>query len=79
MFYTVYYKKPRGLFWHKVKNVEGDTIIENKEGQALPVRVIFLSNKVRIEIPMTFLVKFSKERFYDVERNLSKEAGQKVS
>lgn len=78
MLYDVYYKKPDGLIWHKIKNVEGDTIIESANGMVLPARVLFLADKTRIEIPMTFLIKFSKERFFDVEENMEKESGQKV-
>lgn len=77
MLYTVRYKKPGGFIWHKVKNVEGDTIISEK-GRALPVRVLFLTDKTRLEIPMTCLIKFSKKRFYDIQANMEKEASQKV-
>ena len=79
MLYTVWYKKPGGFLWHKVKNIEGDSTMESEKGQALPVRVLFLSNKTRLEIPMTCFIKFSKERFYDIEQNMSKESGQKIS
>ncbi|MBA7547195.1 hypothetical protein ES705_39601 [subsurface metagenome] len=78
MLYTVWYKKPGRIFWHKIKDVEGDTIIETAKGQALPVRAIFLVNKIRLEIPMDCIIKFSKERFYDVQANLGREAGQKT-
>lgn len=76
MLYTVWYKKPGRIFWHKIKDVEGDTIIETAKGQTLPVRAIFLVNKIRLEIPMDCIIKFSKERFYDVQSNLDREAGQ---
>lgn len=78
MLYTVWYKKPGRIFWHKIKDVEGDTIIETEKGQALPVRAIFLVNKTRLEIPMDCIIKFSKERFYDVQATLEREAGQKI-
>lgn len=78
MLYTVWYKKPGRIFWHKVKDVEGDTIIETDNKNPLPVRVIFLANKTRLEIPMDCLIKFSKERFFDVQANLEREAGQKI-
>lgn len=78
MLYTVWYKKPRGFVWHKVKNVEGDSIIETEKGQALPMRVILLSDKTRLEIPMSCIIKFSKERFYDIQANLERESGQKI-
>lgn len=78
MVYKVWYKKPGGFIWRKVKDVEADTIIENDKGQGLPVRVLFLADKTRLEIPMTCIIKFSKERFYDVQANLEREAGQKI-
>lgn len=78
MLYTVWYKKPGKIFWHKIKDVEGDTIIESDRGQALPVRVFLLVNKIRLEIPMDCVIKFSKERFYDVQTNRDREAGQKT-
>ena len=78
MLYTVWYKKPHGLFWHKVKNVEGDTTIESLKGQALPVRVLLLANKTRLEIPMTCIIKFDKQRFYDIQDNMEKESKQKI-
>lgn len=77
MTYTVWYKKPNGFIWHKIKEVEGDTYYEIKEG-ALPVRVFFLKNKERVEIPMSFLFRFSKERFFDIHEKMEKEAGIKI-
>lgn len=78
MTYTVYYKKPEGFIWHKVKNVEADTIIETEKGQGLPVRVLFFADKTRLEIPMTYLIKFSKERFFDIQASVERETGQKT-
>ena len=79
MKYVVWYKSP-GLFsgWKKVKGVTGDTIIETEKKQAMPVRVLFLENKERLEIPMSFLIRFSKERFFDIQVNMKKEAGQDI-
>ena len=79
MLYTVWYKKPGGFIWHKVKGIEGDTTMESEKGQPLPVRVLFLSNKTRLEIPMTCVIKFSKERFYDIQAAMEKESGQRIS
>lgn len=78
MLYKIWYKKPRGIIWHKVKNVEADTIIETDKGSALPVRVFFLSDKTRLEIPMTCIIKFSKERFFDIQNTMESEAGQEI-
>ena len=77
MLYTVWYKKPGGIFWHKIKDVEGDTIIATGRGIPVPVRAFFLVNKIRIEIPMSCVVKFSKERYYDLEAIREKEATKK--
>ena len=79
MLYTVWYKKPGRIFWHKVKDVEGDAIVETEKGWGLPVRALFLANKIRLEIPMSCLIKFSKERFYDIQVNMEREAGQKIT
>ncbi len=70
MNYTVHYKKPHGLIWHRVKNVEGDTLMEDAKKNNMPVRVILLANKTRLEIPITCLIKFSKERFFDIQANM---------
>lgn len=78
MLYTIWYKKPGTFFWHKLKNVEGDTTMESEKHQALPVRVLYLSDKTRLEIPMSCIIKFSKERFYDIQVNMEKEALQKI-
>ena len=78
MTYKVWYKKPGGFVWHKVKNVEGDTTMESKGGNAMPMRVLFLLDKTRLEIPMICLIKFSKERFYDIQADMEKESGQAV-
>ena len=78
MIYSVKYQKPNGIIWHTIKNVEGDTILEHK-GQPLPARVFFLADKSRIEIPITHIIRFSKERFYDIQKQMEKEAGQKMS
>ena len=79
MKYVVWYKSPGFLSrWKKVKGVTGDTIIETEKKQAMPVRVLFLENKERLEIPMSFLIRFSKERFFDIQVNMKKEAGQDI-
>ena len=77
MRYVVWYKSPGFLSrWKKVKGVTGDTIVETDNNQAMPVRVLFLENKERLEIPMSFLIRFSQERFYDIKDQMEQEAGQ---
>lgn len=83
MLYTVRFKKPRALFWKKIKNVEGDTILRDDSprigtNQPFNVRVLFLADKSRIEIPMNCIIKFSKERHFDIKDEMEKELGQKV-
>jgi len=79
MSYTAWYKKPNGFFWHKVRNIEGDTTLETEKGVPLPVRVLFFANKTRLEIPMSYFIKFSKERFYEIQNKMEEESGQKIS
>lgn len=70
MTYTVYYKK---IIWHKLKKVKGDGIVEN--GQA---RFFILEDETRIEIPVKYIFKFEKERFYLIKDRMSNEIGQEV-
>ena len=74
MLYSARYKK--GLFWHKVKNITGDTIL--KDGISLPVRVLYLSDHRRLEIPMSCVIEFSADRFVSIQASMEKETGQKV-
>ena len=78
MNYSVKFKTPQGLFYHTIRDVTGDTIIETDKGQALPVRVFFLADKSRVEIPMSCIIRFSKERFFDIQAHMSAEAGQNI-
>lgn len=79
MKYTVKYKK--WLFWHTIKNVKGDTILRDEAGTNAPfdIRVLFLEDKSRIEIPMKYIMKFSKERFYLIKDRMSEAAGKEIS
>lgn len=74
MTYTVKYKSPHGLFWHKIKDVEGDDVCERNNN----IRFFFLKDKTRVEIPRTYLFKFSKERFYDIHEHMEQEIGQSI-
>jgi hypothetical protein len=73
--YTVKIKRPSGLFWKTLKNVTGDSIIETGTGVALPVRVFFFSDESRLEVPMTYLIRFSPERAASIRKSISKETG----
>lgn len=63
MTYTVWYRK--NIFWKRVKNVEADDAYETDKGP-LPVRVLYLENKTRLEIPMSCLIRFSRARYDDI-------------
>lgn len=78
MVYTVKYKSPGGLFWHSVKNVEGDTFYFTPNGTPMPVRVLLLADKSRIEIPMTWAIRFGRERFMDIKQTMSQQAGHDI-
>ena len=78
MTHNVYYKKPRGFFWHRIKKVKGDTIYEDRQGRPQPVRVIICEDETRYEIPMNYLIKFPKERHYSIQKDVEREAGQKL-
>lgn len=87
MTYTVKYKKTNSFFWKRLKNVQGDGILdlvtEQSSGKikksVLPFRWFLLVDKSRIEIPMDgMLFQFCKNRFYSIKENIEKETGQKV-
>jgi len=84
MTYTVWYQHPGSLFKRKIRNVEGDMIMKDDNPsthptyQPLGIRVFLLADKSRIEIPMTCVFRFSKERFFGIQEKMSKEAGQKI-
>ena len=69
MTYTVWYK--RYFFWKRVRRVEADDAYETDKA-ALPVRVLYLANKTRLEIPMSCLIKFSRERYDDAQAQKEK-------
>ena len=72
--YAVKYKKTNGSFWHKIKKVKGDGIVENGIS-----RFFILEDESRVEIPcQNTIFKFSKERFYVIKERMSNEAGQDI-
>lgn len=73
MNYTVKYKKANDWFWRKIKNVKGDGILENNSH-----RYLILDNEERIEIPLFYIFKFSKERFFVIKKNMEQESGQQI-
>jgi hypothetical protein len=80
MFYEVSYKKPGAMFWKRIKNVEGDLLLADDRpdgsNQPLPVRVLILADKTRIELPMNgVIIKFSPQRFYDSVKRAESETG----
>lgn len=78
MKYNAYYKAPGQLFWNKIKDVTADLIFEGPHKQKFNVRVIITENETRYEIPMTWAIKFSTERFYSIKQQMDAEAGQEI-
>lgn len=78
MTYTAKYQRPGGLFWKTIRGIVGDTCYVAEGGQALPVRVLFLEDKTRVELPMSMIIRFSPERFESIRAKMSREAGQRI-
>ena len=79
--YTVKYKAPNGVFWRKLNKVKGDGFvytIENGNIFREPLRFFIFEDETRMEIPTSFLFKFSKERFSSIREKVEREAGQKI-
>jgi len=72
MNYTVKYRLPGDLFWRKIKDVKGDTFVENG------MRLIITETEERFEIPLSAVVMFSRNRFFSILENKRKETGQKL-
>lgn len=58
--------------------VKADLAYETKSGVPLPVRVLILEDETRVEIPMTWLIEFSPDRFRSIHNKMEKDAGQKI-
>ncbi len=74
--YLVKYKQ-NGIFkrWKTLKNVKGDGIMQENP----MIRFFILEDESRLEIPMNnYVFKFSKERFFSIQKRMSEEAGQDV-
>ena len=70
--YDVKYKS--NFFWHKIKKIKGDGILENGLS-----RFFIYEDETRIEIPcQNTIFKFSKERFYGIKERMDNESGQDV-
>ena len=72
MNYTVYYTK--GFFWRKLKNVKGDGVMPENNTS----RFFILEDETRIEIPIYYIFKFSKERFISIQQRMGDEVGQDI-
>ena len=86
--YSVYYKTTNQFFWRKIKNVIGDvkldshTIGSGNKSLAFdcPMLELIKSNNEVIRLPMDgLLIKFSKERFDAIKKNMEAESGQKLN
>lgn len=76
--YTVYYRHPLSPFWRKIRNVTGDVSGLLTPAGAFPMRVLFLADRTRIELPLSVVIKFSPGRFEVVRENMERDAGQKM-
>jgi len=74
MSYTVKFKELGTSIWRTIKDVVADDIIV-QDGTVLPVRVLILKSKIRMEVPMSCIFEFSKERALEIEKE--KEATRK--
>ena len=76
MSYTVYYKKTNSIFWKTIKNVKGDGFVEDGYSTDITknIRWFILEDETRFEIDCENMIfKFSKERFYMIEKQMKKE------
>lgn len=71
MIYTIKYKKPEWLFWRKIKRVKGD-ILEKS------CWVIVLDDESQIVLPPTMMMRFPKERFVKIHKQMEAEAGKSI-
>lgn len=59
--------------------VKGDFIGRPEDGLK-NVRVLILEDETRVEVPInSYIIEFSKERFFSLKRGMEKESGQKLS
>jgi hypothetical protein len=65
--YTVRFRTTEKAAWEIVSGVIADDIM-SFEGTPLPVRVLLLEDKTRLEVPMSCVIEFSRERALDVEK-----------
>lgn len=75
MKYQVKYKLNTQLFFRTLKNVIGDGLVEeNKQ-----LRYFILEDETRVEIPVTAVFIFSKDRFLSIKKHMENEAGQQIN
>ena len=78
MTYDVSYRSPNDRKWTTVANVNGDAIMDDGKCQQFPVRVLILEDETRIEIPMSWAIRYGRGRFELIRDRMSQEAGQEV-
>lgn len=71
MTYTVKYK--RWFFWRTLKGVRGDGLVENNKA-----RFFVLDDESRVEVPVSAVFWFSKERYISIKKKMESEAGQPI-
>ena len=73
MYYNVRYRDSKSFFWKKITEVIGDGVVPETNS-----RYFIRKNDERIEIPSTYIFKFSKERTTMILKNAEKETGNKI-
>jgi len=74
MNYSVKYKTKNSFFWHVLKEVKGDGVMQDSP---IAFRYFILADESRVEIPMQDTIfQFSKERHYLIKESMNKEMGK---
>jgi hypothetical protein len=75
MTYEVKYKLSNKFKWNILPKVKGDGFIQESNNT---YRFFILEDESRVEIPLGYLFKFGKERFFIIKENMEKESGTKL-
>lgn len=70
MNYSVKYKLPGDIFFRTIKNVKGDSLVENGN------RLLITQDEERYEISKNSVIVFSKNRFFSILESKRNETGQ---
>ena len=76
MSYSVKYKEHAQAFWKSLNNVKGDGFV-TIDGQTIS-RWFITEDEERVEIPITFLFCFTKDRYITLLKNAEQQVAQKI-